>query len=212
MKREIPLIPIVASVLLCNLSAAPQITLDSNNSRKDIQILPFVKEFQTVKFKAGTSAIPNELSAINKINSFSILGTKRIDTKSVTGQLAGHFGKLVLLPITQTTSGTLQVKVPSVYDSTYYGIVLDIGGDVLKSIEIPLETGNHYQWRLDIKESEISLKVTNGDKIIGSIEASRSSVTAFGFWATVRYPQRSKADITVEIPQVKAEQGAAANP
>jgi hypothetical protein len=203
MNRGIPLALIVASVLLCNLSAAPQIQLAPNNSQKAVQILPFVKEFQTVKFKAGTSTVPNELSVINKINSINILGTKRIDTKSITGQLAGHFGKLVLLPVTQTISGTLQVKIPSVYDSTYYGIVLDVGGDVLKSIEIPLETGINYLWTLDITESEISLKVTNGDKIIGSIEASKSSVTAFGFWATVRYPKRSKADITVDIPQVK---------
>jgi hypothetical protein len=165
---------------------------------EQVQVLPFVLEFQTVKFKPHEHDVPEELRVSFPGQQIEIAGTKKKDVKGIKGKLCGHFGQLALFKSAEPQAGTLEVKIPSIFETTYYGISLDCTSGILLSKTIELAPGYRYDWSAKQDGTDFAVEITNSAGKVDSIRADTSTVKGFGFFATVRYPM-SKADIIVTV-------------
>jgi len=171
---------------------------------EQIQVLPFVLEYPTVKWKPREHDIPEELRVTFPGQQIEIAGTKKKDVKGIKGRLCGHFGQVALFKTADSQAGTLEVKIPSITDTTYYGISLDCAPGILLSKTVTLAPGYRYDWSAKQDGTDFAVEITNSAGKVDSIRADTSTVKGFGFFATVRYPM-SKADIilTVNPPDPK---------
>ena len=126
-----------------------------------------------------------------------ISGMKKSNMSRIMGVRAGHIGKLVLLPA-GARSGSLEVKIPSLPNATFYGLAVEINGDVLKVQSPKLDLGPKYEWTTQTDGTDFVFELTNGEDKLVTFKEPAAAVKAFGFYSTVRSPG-GKADLIVTL-------------
>ena len=180
------------------LQPPPSHLLGSHKQPKEeAEVIPYVRELETVKLKKHEHDVPDELRVDFNGADIHISGMKKSNMSMIMGAKAGHIGKLVLLPAS-TRSGSLEVKIPWLRDATFYGLVVELNGDVLKAQAPKLELGPKYEWTTQIDGTDFIFELTNGEDKVVSFKEPAAAVKAFGFYATVRHPG-GKADLLVTL-------------
>ena len=164
------------------------------------EIIPFIGELGTIKFKADDKAIPNEIIATVSARQIQFNGTKKGHDARVMGRVTGWHGKAVLISAPIPQSGTLIAKIPTLNEATSYGLVLEFKNGTLKWNGIPIEANLNYDWSAKAENGSFVVEVTKEGKFVDAIRAVAKDVKTFGFYSTVRY-HGSKADLTVNVPR-----------
>lgn len=164
---------------------------------KEIRVLPFCREFKEVKFKPNDREVPDELRVTVSPGSIHLYGRKKDNTAKIRGRNSGHLGKVVLLP-PAARAGTLTVKAPTADEVTFYFAVLELA-ETLETKPIKLATGKTYDWAIESKDGETTLRVAEGRVDLAVLRAGESQVRGAGFAATVR-AKGNEADLSIVLP------------
>jgi hypothetical protein len=166
-------------------------------SVNDVRILPFCREHLDKEYPARDPQMPDELRVVVNSGKVHIVGKKRTGEKKVGGEPICHSGKVALLSIADR-SGKLVTKGPSSRDTTDYFVVLELGGNALKSSYVELTAGKPYDWSVKAEGGTTTLRLSDADKEVISVSAPTADAKGYGFASTVRY-QNNEADMSVSF-------------
>ncbi len=164
-------------------------------SPKDVQVLPFCREFKEQKLKATERAIPDELHVNFGDGTIHLYGKKRLDAAPrYQGRPIGHVGKVVILP-SADRAGKLTTKTSSAEDSTTYLAVIELD-NALEAKPVKLEADKTYDWSIKSEGGNTVFHLSDGAADVANFSRPSGEFKGAGFAATVRF-KGNDADLTI---------------